>query len=135
MIRYLLDTNIVSYFIKGISDGLIARMELGFNAQNIAISAVTCAELRFGMEMMDAKDRRRARITLLLDDLPALHWTTDAAVLFGEIKAKLQRDDTPIGDFDIQIGAHALAEDLILVTHNTRHFERIAGLKLEDWVV
>lgn len=135
MIRYLLDTNIVSYFIKGINDGLIERMALGFNAQNIAISAVTRAELRFGMEMMDAKDRRRARITLLLDDLPALPWTADAADLFGVIKAKLQREGTPIGDFDTQIGAHALAEDLILVTHNTRHFERIVGLKLEDWVV
>ena len=135
MIRYLLDTNIVSYFIKGINDGLIERMELGFTAQSIAISAVTRAELRFGMEMMDAKDRRRARITLLLDDLPALPWTADAADLFGEIKAKLQREGTPIGDFDTQIGAHALAEDLILVTHNTRHFERIVGLKLEDWMV
>lgn len=135
MIRYLLDTNIVSYFIKGINDGLIERMALGFNAQNIAISAVTRAELRFGMEMMDAKDRRRARITLLLDDLPALPWTADAADLFGEIKAKLQREGTPIGDFDTQIGAHALAEDLILVTHNTRHFERIVGLKLDDWMV
>jgi len=134
MTRYLLDTNIVSYFIKGINDGLVTRMERGFKAQNIAISAVTRAELRFGMEMMDAKDKRRTRITLLLNDLPALPWNSDAADLFGEIKARLQRQGKPIGEFDTQIGAHALAEGLILVTHNTRHFERIAGLKLEDWM-
>ena len=134
MTRYLLDTNIVSYFVKGINDGLTTRMERGFKAQNIAISAVTRGELRFGMEMMDAKDRRRTRIALLLDDLPALPWTPEAADLFGQIKAQLQRKGTPIGELDTQIGAHALAENLILVTHNTRHFERIPGLKLEDWM-
>ena len=134
MMRYLLDTNIVSYFVKGISDGLVARMARGFKAQDIAISAITRAELRFGVDMMDAKDRRRARILLLLGTLPTLPWTAEAADYFGQIKAQLQRQGTPIGDLDTQIGAHALAEGLTLVTHNTRHFERIAGLKLEDWM-
>ena len=134
MMRYLLDTNIVSYFVKGISDGLVARMARGFKAKDIAISAITRAELRFGVDMMDAKDRRRARILLLLGTLPTLPWTAEAADYFGKIKAQLQRQGTPIGDLDTQIGAHALAEGLILVTHNTRHFERIAGLKLEDWM-
>ena len=134
MILYLLDTNIVSYFVRGINEDLTVRMEHGFKLQNIAISAITRAELRFGVEMMDAKDRRRTRITLLLDDLPSLPWTAEAADLFGDIKAKLQRKGTPIGELDTQIGAHALAEGLTLVTHNTRHFERIAGLKLEDWM-
>ncbi len=135
MIRYLLDTNIVSYFVKGISESLVTRMERGFKAQNIAISTVTRAELRFGVEMMDAKDKRRARITLLLSNLPALPWNSDAADLFGEIKARLQRQGKPIGELDTQIAAHALSEGLTLVTHNTRHFDRIAGLKLEDWMV
>lgn len=135
MTRYLLDTNIVSYFVKGINDGLVTRMERGFKAQNIAISTVTRAELRFGMEMMDAKDKRRTRITLLLNDLPALPWNSAAADLFGEIKARLQRQGKPIGELDTQIAAHALSEGLILVTHNTRHFDRITGLKLEDWMV
>ena len=135
MICYLLDTNIVSYFVKGINSDLVTRMERGFKEHNIAISTVTRAELRFGVEMMDAKDRRRTRVNLLLDDLPALPWTAQAADLFGEIKAQLQRKGTPIGELDTQIAAHALSEGLILVTHNTRHFERIAGLKLEDWMV
>ena len=134
MTRYLLDTNIVSYFVKGINDGLVNRTESGFKQQNIAISAVTRAELRFGVEMMDAKDKRRARITLLLNDLPTLPWGSAAADLFGQIKAQLQRQGKPIGELDTQIAAHALAEGLILVTHNTRHFDRIAGLKLEDWM-
>jgi len=132
--RYLLDTNIVSYFLKGVSEGLTTRMARGLKAQDIAISTITRAELRFGMEMMDVKDKRRSRITLLLNDLPTLPWASDAADLFGEIKAKLQRQGTPIGELDTQIAAHALAEGLILVTHNTRHFERVKGLKLEDWM-
>ena len=135
MIRYLLDTNIVSYFVKGISSNLTARMVVGFRVQDIAISTVTRAELRFGVEMMEAKDKRRARVALLLDDIPALPWSVEAADLFGEIKATLQRKGTPIGELDTQIAAHALAEGLILVTHNTRHFDRIAGLALEDWMV
>ena len=135
MICYLLDTNIVSYFVKGLNDGLVAQMEQGLQAQNIAISTVTRAELCFSVEMMDARDKRRARINLLLGELPALPWNSNAADLFGEIKAKLQRQGRPIGELDTQIAAHALAESLILVTHNTRRFDRIAGLQLEDWLV
>ena len=135
MIRYLLDTNIVSYFAKGISASLVQRMHVGLDAQDIAISAITRAELRYGVEMMDKFDKRRRRIDLLLKELPALPWGDEAADEFGRLKASLRRNGTPVGDFDTQIAAHALAENLILVTHNTRPFERIPGLKLADWMV
>lgn len=69
-----------------------------------------------------------------MDHLPALPWTAAAADLFGGIKAQFQRIGQPIGEFDTQIGAYALAEGLILVTYNSRHCERITGLKLEDWM-
>ena len=135
MIRYLLDTNIVSYFVKGVSGSLVQRMQVGLGAQDIAISAITRAELRYGEAMMDKFDKRRRRIDLLLKELPALPWGDEAADEFGRLKASLRRNGTPVGDFDTQIAAHALAEDLILVTHNTRHFERIPDLTLEDWMV
>lgn len=135
MIRYLLDTNIVSYFVKGISGSLVQRMHVGLGAQDIAISAITRAELRYGVGLMDKFDKRRRRIDLLLKELPALPWGDEAADEFGRLKASLRRNGTPVGDFDTQIAAHALAEDLILVTHNTRHFERIPDLTLEDWMV
>lgn len=134
MIRYLLDTNIVSYFVKGVSTDLVQRMQVGLDAEDIAISAITRAELRYGVEMMDKFDKRRKRIDLLLRELSALPWSVEAADEFGRLKAYLRRNGTPVGDFDTQIAAHALAENLILVTHNTRHFERIPGLKLEDWM-
>jgi len=68
-----------------------------------------------------------------LADLPVMPWNT-AADIYGEIAALIRRQGTPIGEMDTQIAAHALAENLILVTHNTRHFERILGLRLEDWM-
>lgn len=135
MIRYLLDTNIVSYFVKGVSASLVQRMQVGVDAQDIAISATTRAELRYGVEMMDKFDKRRKRIDLLLKELSALPWSIEAADEFGRIKAYLRRTGTPAGEFDTQIAAHALVEKLILVTHNTRHFENVPGLKLEDWMV
>ncbi len=134
MIRYLLDTNIVSYFVKGVSASLVQRMQVGLDAQNIAISAITRAELRYGLEMMDKFDKRRKRVDLLLKELSALPWSVEAADEFGRIRAYLRRNGTPAGEFDTQIAAHALAEKLILVTHNTRHFEHIPRLKLEDWM-
>jgi predicted nucleic acid-binding protein len=135
MILYLLDTNIVSYFVKGISASLVRRMQTGVDAQDVAISAITRAELRYGVEMMDKFDRRRKRIDLLLQELQALPWSIRAADEFGQIRAYLRRHGMPVGEFDTQIAAHALAEKLILVTHNTRHFENIPGLKLEDWLL
>ena len=134
MILYLLDTNIVSYFVKGISASLVQRMQVGLDAQDIAISAVTRAELRYGLEIMDQFDKRRKRIDLLLTELPALSWGLDAADAYGRLKTYLRRNGTPVGDFDTQIAAHALAEKLTLVTHNTRHFEKIPALKIEDWM-
>jgi predicted nucleic acid-binding protein len=133
--RYLLDTNIVSYFVKGISASLVQRMRAGVDAQDIAISAATRAELRYGVELMDKFDKRRRRIELVLKEFPTLPWSSDAADEFGRIRAYLKRNGRPVGEFDTQIAAHALAEKLILVTHNTRHFENIPQLKLEDWMV
>lgn len=133
--RYLLDTNIVSYFVKGISASLVQRMRAGVDAQDIAISALTRAELRYGVELMDKFDKRRRRIELVLKEFPTLPWSSDAADEFGRIRGYLKRNGRPVGEFDTQIAAHALAEKLILVTHNTRHFENIPQLKLEDWMV
>ncbi len=132
---HLLDTNILSYFVKGIYPSLQRRMARAFEDEDMAISAITRAELRYGQGLMAADDKRRARVDLLLAEMPTLPWTTAAADHYGQIKALLQRQGTPIGEMDTQIAAHALAEDLILVTHNTRHFKSVPGLKLEDWAV
>lgn len=132
---YLLDTNTLSYFIKGINPALTRRMARATQANTIATSAICRAELRYGQALMAVDDKRRVPIDLLLLELAVLPWTAAAADCYGEIRAMLKRQGTPIGEMDTQIAAHALVEDLILVTHNTRHFEKVPGLKLEDWMV
>ena len=135
MIRYLADTNIQGYLSRHKPGPLQQRMLRAMHEQEIAVSVITRAETRYGLGLLNANDKRRASVGLLLHAFPALAWTLDSADLYGEIAAHLQQTGQTIGAMDTMIAAHALAEDLILVTHNTRHFERVPGLKLEDWVV
>ncbi len=83
---------------------------------------------------MAGDDRRHPRINLFLKQIPALPWTVAAAEQFGRIKARNRQQGRLRGDMDTLIAAHAIAENLVLVTHNTRHFTDIPGLRLEDWV-
>ncbi len=133
--RYLLDTNIVSYYLRRVSPALEERLSEGLKRRNVAISAITRAELRFGQMGLPAQDRRRPLIDSFLLRLPSLEWSSEAADRYGDLKHTLKTQGTPIGELHTQIAAHALAEKLILVTHNIRHFEKISGLKLEDWMV
>ena len=134
-LRYLLDTNIVSYYVRRSSPTLENRVSDALTRQTISISVLTRAELRFGQASMQAEDKRRSFIDSFLLRLPNLVWTSNAADRYGVIKALHKRQGTPIDEIDTQIAAHALAEGLILVTHNTKHFDKVPGLKLEDWVV
>ncbi|NVO07675.1 MAG: type II toxin-antitoxin system VapC family toxin [Rhodoferax sp.] len=132
--RYLLDTNIVSYYLRRVSPGLEAKVNDALKHHIAAISVITRAELRFGEAGMAAEDRRRGFIDRFLLLLPSLYWSVRAADQYGDIKNSLKTLGTPIGEMDTQIAAHALAENLVLVTHNTRHFERVPGLQIEDWL-
>ena len=135
MIRYLADTNILGYLARHTPGPLQQRMLRAMQEQDVAISVITRAETRYGLGLLNTNDKRRASVGLLLQAFPVLAWTSDAADLYGEIAAHLQQTGLTIGTMDTMIAAHALAENLILVTHNTRHFERVPGLTLEDWVV
>jgi tRNA(fMet)-specific endonuclease VapC len=134
VIKYLVDTNILGYFARNSSTVLQKRMWAALQKQEIAISAITRAETRFGLALLQADDKRRRTMDLLLNELPVLPWTLEAADRYGDIAAHLQQSGQPIGQMDTQIAAHALALGLPLVTHNTRHFQRVPGLKLEDWM-
>lgn len=133
MIRYLADTNIIGYFSRQQHIRLQQCVESTLRAQELAISVVTRAEIRYGQALLNANDKRHVTIDLLLEATPTLVWTTQAADLYGTINAQLRKTGLPIGDLDVMIAAHALSENLILVTHNTKHFERIEGLKMVDW--
>ena len=134
MIKYLADTNILGYFSRNSSAELQKRMLAALKKQEVAISAITRAETRFGLALLQPDDKRRRSVDLLLNEYPVLPWTLEAADRYGEIAAHLQQTGQPIGEMDTQIAAHALVLGLPLVTHNTRHFKRVPGLKLEDWM-
>ena len=132
---YLLDTNIVSYAIKSQYVALRQRYQDELRQDTVCISAITRAELRSGQARMQLGDKRIRAINEILIDTPALAWTAQAADIYGKIDSDLIKSGQSIGIADTMIAAHALAENLTLVTHNVRHFERIGGLKIEDWTV
>lgn len=133
-LRFLLDTNVASYYLRRTSAALEARVSEALQMQTAAISVLTRAELRFGQAGLPSDDRRRGLIDHFLRLLPNLPWTPQAADAYGVLRDLHRRAGTPIGELDTQIAAHALAEGLTLVTHNTRHFERVPGLVVEDWM-
>jgi tRNA(fMet)-specific endonuclease VapC len=134
MIRFLLDTNICIFVGKSRwSDPVAQRFARA--GGNMAMSAITFAELQFGIAFSAQQDQNRAALATLVIDVPVLAFDEPAAVLYGFIRADLKRRGTMIGGNDLLIAAHALANDLILVTNNTREFARVQGLKVEDWTV
>ncbi|RFO95466.1 VapC toxin family PIN domain ribonuclease [Rhodoferax lacus] len=133
--RYLVDSNILSYFIRGGYAHLHARMGEELARQSVVTSSICRAELRFGQSGLGAQDKRQRMIDLCLLQVPALPWTDAVADTYGPLAQKLRQKGRPIGAMDTLIAAHALAEGLVLVSHNTRHFEDIEGLLLEDWAL
>jgi tRNA(fMet)-specific endonuclease VapC len=135
MITHLLDTNIISYALRPQNQNVARKLHAAMADEYVAISAATRAEIRVGQFRMQAQDKRRSAIDEMLDVLPVLVWTAQAADIYGEVHSLLMNKGQPIGILDAQIAAHAMAENLVLVTHNTRHFERVPALKLENWMV
>lgn len=128
---YLLDTNAVIALMKNKQSVVERIRQVG--RSELVICAPVEAELWFGVNKSNRLDENRRHLLNLLEWLPSLPFSGDATRLCGEIRADLARKGTPIGPYDLQIAAIALANDCILVTHNTGEFSRIAGLKLEDW--
>jgi tRNA(fMet)-specific endonuclease VapC len=132
MPQFMLDTNICIYVMKNRPVGLLPR----FNemAEALCISSITLSELCYGAEKSARRvDNLRAveQFAMRLDVLP---FDARAANQYGQLRAELERAGTPCGVHDMQIGAHARGEGLILVTNNRREFDRMPGLRVENWV-
>ena len=130
---FLLDTDICSYAIKGSHPALDHRLR-DFKPGQIAISAVTRAELRFGVALRPEATRLAMLVEFFLKFVTTLPWDASAADRYGALRATLQHAGQPIGDHDMMIAAHALAVNATLITHNLAHFERVSGLSCADWV-
>ena len=127
-----LDTNICSYIIRRHPVSVITRFE-DHEDGYFFLSALVVAELRFG-----AAKRGSMRLTEQLEDFiagfPVHPWPKDASRHYASLRATLERQGQPIGNMDLLIAAHALAENAVLVTHNGREFDRVPGLTVENWV-
>ncbi len=130
--KYMLDTNICIYAIKHKPETVIQRF-LRHDPEEMCISAVTYAELMHGVEKSRAVEKNRIAIFLFLSPITVLEFHAPAAEEYGKIRAELERKGTPIGPMNLLIAGHARSEGLILVTNNTREFERVEGLIVEDW--
>lgn len=132
-LRYLLDTNICIYIAKGQSLAVRDRFAQ-HTVHELAMSAITVGELRFGAEKSQARTRALATIEQLTQMIQPCALPLAASTHYGHIRAQLQRQGQPIGNNDLWLAAHALAEGWTLVTNNTREFDRVPGLRVENWV-
>ena len=131
MLKYMLDTNICIYTIKNKPQAVREALHYG----RMCISSVTLMELIYGAEKSASPEKNLRVVEGFIARLEVLNYGIDAAVQTGQIRAELARAGTPVGPYDSMIAAHARALGLILVTNNTREFERINGLRLEDWSI
>ncbi|MDE6662704.1 MAG: type II toxin-antitoxin system VapC family toxin [Lachnospiraceae bacterium] len=130
--KYMLDTNICIYAIKHKPDTVIRKF-LSHDPEELCISAITYAELMHGVEKSIAVERNRIAMSLFLSPITILQFDERAAEEYGRIKAELEKKGTPIGPMDTLIASHAKSRGLIIVTNNTREFNRVVGLTVEDW--
>jgi len=131
--RYLLDTNIVSELVRR-PGGTVATRIADVGEDSICTSIVVAAELHYGAAKSDSKQLSE-RVGLLLSALEILPLEPLADERYAEIRHHLARQGTPIGPNDLLIAAHALAAGLTLVTANTREFERVPSLRVENWLL
>lgn len=128
----LLDTNICIYLIRRRSPEAMRRFEK-FEVGEIGVSVVTVSELRYGVEKSEKPDQNRDALDRFLLPLEVMAFDPEAAKAYGRIRADLERRGTPIGPLDTLIAAHAASLGATLVTNNTREFERVPNLRIENW--
>ena len=132
MLKYMLDTNIVIYVIK--RHPLEVLSTFNQNAEYMCISSITLAELIHGAEKSAKPAHNLQQVEDFISRLEVLDYCNKAAAHYGDIRANLERKGTPIGVNDLHIAGHTRSEGLTLVTNNLREFERVEGLRLENWV-
>jgi tRNA(fMet)-specific endonuclease VapC len=132
MLTYMLDTNICIYIMKNYPQDL--REKFNSLAEQLCISSITLGELHYGAEKSVRRTDNLAAIEHFVARLDVLPFTAKAAAHYGQVRAELERAGTPCGPHDMQIGGHARSEGLIVVTNNMREFNRMPGIRVENWV-
>jgi len=133
---FMLDTNICIFIIKKKSEKILKNL-IRNKKKGLCISSITLAEMEFGIENAEQEYKARNRIALMefLSIIEIKYFDENAAREYGILKKELKDKKCLIGHFDMLIGAHAKSLKMTLVTNNTREFERIPNIKLEDWSI
>jgi len=132
MALYMLDTNAVSAVMRG--NPLMDERLLQLDPADWCISAVTHSEICYGLSLRPEATNLIRAADAFLAVAATLAWDAIAAAAHGRLRAQLRQAGTPIGDFDEMIAAHALSVGAVLITSNERHFRRISGLTVENWI-
>jgi tRNA(fMet)-specific endonuclease VapC len=128
---FMLDTDSASFAIRG--QGRVAERMLQHRPSELCISVIALAELRYGADLLGSR-KIHDSIDRFISNLKILPLEESSTRRYGAIASQLQKQGTPIGDWDVLIAAHALAVDATLVTNNVKHFARIRGLRVENWL-
>ena len=130
---HMLDTDMASYIIKGLPQGVEARLS-ALEPSLVCVSVITRAELLYGLKRLPPTHRLYIGVRRFLRIVRVLSWDAEAADFYADIRHELVSTGQVIGEMDMMIAAHSLAAAAVLVTNNTRHFERIpAPLILQNW--
>lgn len=132
MPRYMLDTDISSYLIRGDHPEVTDAFRQHF--PDVCISAITAAELQYGAQKRKSQLLTR-NVNAYCNLVPICEWTREAAETYAEMRVELEKHGTPVGSMDMLIAASAIAEGAILITNNIAHFSKIGKLRVENWSV
>jgi len=133
VIRYMLDTDTCIGLIKARPDKISRRLSR-LPVEDVGISSVVAAELWYGVALSEKKKLNEAALRDFLDFVNVLDWPSGACPVYGRIRAHLKKKGTPIGAMDLLIASHASFLNAVLVTNNTREFDRVVELKTENWL-
>jgi tRNA(fMet)-specific endonuclease VapC len=133
VIRYMLDTDTCISLLKARPEKLSKRIS-HLPVGEVGISSIVAAELWYGVAQSEKKKQNEAALRDFLDFVNVLDWPSGACAVYGRIRAHLKKKGTPIGAMDLLIASHASFLKAVLVTNNTREFDRVPELKLENWL-
>lgn len=133
MIKYMLDTNTCVYIIKRKPPKVIKRFKQT-DVSQIGISSITLSELLYGVSKSSNPEQNQVALSQFVAPLEILPYDDGASQYYGDLRAGLEKQGTPIGSLDMLIAAHAISLNSILITNNEKEFSRVPNLQIDNWV-
>ncbi len=128
---YVLDTNILIYFFKGM--GNVSKKLLSVSPKDIGVPVIVIYELEYGIHKSSFPEKRQQQLTELCSVVNVLPFGSAEAKLTADMRAKLEKSGTPIGPYDLLIAGTAMSNNAVLITNNTKEFSRVPNLIMENW--